>query len=78
MPNYFKVKNAGVVEVSGATIEDKKAAEKFVAKQLDIPVENVEEITYEEFKKLDKQNDDFQKAGEMLQTAIMPSTNIII
>lgn len=78
MPNYFKIKNAGVVEVSGVTIKDRKAAEKFVSKQLDIPVENVEEITYEEFKRLDNEDDDFRRAGEMLQTAIMPSTNIII
>lgn len=53
MPNYFKVKNAGIVEVSGATIEDRKAAENFVSKQPDIPVEDIEEITYEEYKSLD-------------------------
>lgn len=54
MPNYFKVKNAGIIEISGATIENKDTAERFVAKQLNIPVEDVEEITYEEYKALDE------------------------
>ncbi len=61
MPNYFKIKNSGIIEVSGVTIEDRTAAEHFVAKQLDIPVENIEEITYEEFKKLDEINEQLAK-----------------
>ena len=75
MPNYFKLKNGKTFEIEGVTIEDKKAAETFAAKQLNIPLENIKEITYEEFKKINNDND-FRKAGEMLQTAIMPSINM--
>lgn len=61
MPNYFKVTGQGIVEVAGATIEGEgkkgpsNAAEQYVSKTLDIPVENIKEISKEEFDKLDSE-----------------------
>ena len=47
MANYFRIKDYGKVKLEGGTIE--VGAEKWMAKYLDVPVENVEEITLEEF-----------------------------
>lgn len=63
MPNYFKVKNQGIIELTGATIEGEgkkgigNAAEQYVSKILDIPVENVDEISKQEFDQLDKEEE---------------------
>lgn len=47
MANYFMIKDYGKVKLEGVTIEG--GAEKWIAKYLDIPVENVKETTLEEF-----------------------------
>lgn len=47
MANYFRIKDYGKVKLEGVTIE--VGAEKWMAKYLDVLVENVEEITLEEF-----------------------------
>lgn len=60
MPNYFKIKNGSAVELSGSTIEGEgkkgtgNAAEQFVAETLKMQVEDIKEITKEEFEILDK------------------------
>lgn len=49
MANYFKIKDIGKVKIEGITIE--VSAELWIAKYLDVPVEDVEEITLKEFDK---------------------------
>lgn len=59
MPNYFKIKNQGIIYINGTTIEGDgekglgNAAEQFVSNILEVPVEDVNEITKEEYKRLE-------------------------
>lgn len=60
MPNYFKAKGYGSIEIQGVTIQGEgekgpgSAAEQFVSQKLNLPVEDVTEISKEEYDKLSK------------------------